>query len=574
MRSIDMKSKIIGVSIATMMMLSASEHNSSTATVGASGAGDSIFALEGNGGIDVEHYALSIQWDDKSGIIDANASLDIKSTQRLSRFNLDFHDLNISSLSIDGKACSYSRDGDELIITLPSVIESGSSFGLEVLYSGKPTAVKDAITSGWGSVKAGVEAVSEPISSKNWFPCNNYPKDKATYSINITVPKAYDVVSNGTPSEPTLDGDKKTFRFQTREPMSSYLAMVAIGHYDIEKLQTKGGIPIYNYFYKGMKEELKKPFVNEAKIIDFFAERFGKYPFASAGIVATDGESILAYETQTRSLFGTPTNERMVAHEIAHQWFGDFVSLSDWRESWLKEGFATYSSALWFEHTQGKKAMDAWVKGNFESLMGIQMLPKVGLGKLLKVFETKEKMIKAKDIEILINLGTNNKTNPTEMKAALALVPADGISNFNLDEVFSKVSFESFRLTFGKYVTFMNILDEKVSNDRPFEEIVSALAEAPESVKSMAQMYSSGVYVRGALAMHALRIKVGDEKFFAILKAYFKRFGNSHAGSKEFTQLAKEVSGEDLDSFFKAWLEDKLIPDIPEYGLFKKNYSK
>ena len=93
----------------------------------------------------------------------------------------------------------------------------------------------------------------------------------------------------------------------------------------------------------------------------FFSEKFGPYPFASAGIVSSQGESILAYETQTRSFFGTPTSEQMLAHEIAHQWFGDLVSLDEWKESWLKEGFATYSSALWFEHKQGPDLL--WKSG-------------------------------------------------------------------------------------------------------------------------------------------------------------------------------------------------------------------
>ena len=298
-------------------------------------------------------------------------------------------------------------------------------------------------------------------------------------------------------------------------------------------------------------------------------------PFASAGIVSAQGESILAYETQTRSFFGTPASEQMLAHEIAHQWFGDLVSLDEWKESWLKEGFATYSAALWFEHKQGKEYMGKWVKGTFESLMGIQRLPKVKMSKMLKAFEMKERLLSRKEVTKLIDMGTKGKTEAEVLKRALAHIPKEGISSYKLDAVFKELSFPYFDLTFNKYVDFMNILSGQPSdNSISFEDLVAALGEAPRDVQTLSQIYSSGVYSRGALAMHALRIKVGDTTFFNILRAYFKRYKNSHANSIDFEAIATEVSGENLDDFFKAWLEDKLIPDIPKYGLYKKNYAK
>jgi len=104
-------------------------------------------------------------------------------------------------------------------------------------------------------------------------------------------------------------------------------------------------------------------------------------------------------------------------------------------------------------------------------------------------------------------------------------------------------------------------------------ELVAMLGEAPRDVHSLDQIYSSGVYSRGALAIHALRTKVGDEKFFNIIQSYFKKYKNSHANSIDFEAIATEVSGENLDDFFHSWLEAKLIPDIPEYGIYKKNYA-
>jgi hypothetical protein len=175
----------------------------------------------------------------------------------------------------------------------------------------------------------------------------------------------------------------------------------------------------------------------------------------------------------------------------------------------------------------------------------------------------------------LIDMGTKGKTEAESLKRALAHIPKEGISSYKLDAVFNEMSFPYFDLTFNNYVDFMGIISgEKPNNSISFDDLVAALGEAPRDVQTLSQIYSSGVYSRGALAMHALRIKVGDTTFFNILRAYFKRYKNAHANSIDFEAIATEVSGENLDDFFKAWLEDKLIPDIPKYGLYKKNYAK
>jgi len=546
----------------------------STNTIGSSSIGDSIFNTEGNGGIDTTHYNLNIKWNSKTGAIDAVATVDITATQKLSAFSLDLHGLKVSSVKVDSVAVKYSRGKDKLMIVLPKTVVKNANFKVEVNYAGKPLTIENSVTSGWETVAEGATALGEPNSAKNWFPSNNHPKDKATYAFHITVPKSYDVVANGIPEETTETENLKTYNFKTREPMASYLTVIAIGHYDLEKLTAKDGTPLYNYYFKGMKEEDKKVFANEIEIMSFFSEKFGAYPFASGGFIASKGGSILAYETQTRSFFGTPTSEQMFAHEIAHQWFGDLVSLSNWKESWLKEGFATYSAALWFEHKQGEKSMDAWVKNSYESMMGIQKLPKAGLAELFKAFQTKERMMNAKEVTALIELGTKGKTDAQELKKALAHIHKEGISNYKLDVVLNEMSFPYFDLTFNQYSKFSDIIDGKTDNKSfDFEKLIANLASAPRSVSSLDQIYSAGVYTRGALAMHSLRLKVGDEKFFAILKEYFKRYKNSHAGSNDFEAIATQVSGENLDNFFKAWLEERLIPDMPEYGLFKKDYA-
>ena len=548
-----------------------------TTTIGAPSIGDSIFTTEGNGGIDVTAYDLDIHWDNKTEHIKGEATLNIKTTQKLSAFSLDFHGLKVTSITVDTVPVKFSRNKDKLLILLPKLLETDISFTLTVHYEGKPSEVseEESVSAGWHTVEEGARALSEPNSAKNWFPCNNHPRDKAVYTFHITVPKAYDVVANGMPQKSIHTKTSTTYQFKTREPMASYLTLISIGHYDREVLKAKDGTPIYNYYYKGIAQKDKEVFAQEAAIMEFFSKKFGPYPFASAGIVSAQGESILAYETQTRPFFGTPTSEQMLAHELAHQWFGDLVSLDEWKESWLKEGFATYSAALWFEHKQGKEYMGKWVKGTFESLMGIQRLPKGNMSKMLKAFEIKERILSSDEVIKLIDMGTKGKTEAKSLKRALAHIPKEGISSYKLDAVFKEMSFPYFDLIFNQYVDFMNIISgEKSENNISFDNLVATLGQAPRDVHTLSQIYSSGVYARGALAMHALRIKVGDTTFFNILRAYFTRYKNSHANSIDFEAIATEVSGENLDNFFKAWLEDKLIQDIPKYGLYKKNYAK
>ena len=547
----------------------------SDSTIGTVGIGDSIFPMEGNGGIDIQHYDLAITWDDKTGNIEAKATLDVKATQKLSAFNLDFHGLKIKSLTVDGEKSTFLREKDELSITLPHLVEKEGMFQVEVVYSGKPSHILDSIAYGWETSKDGVMALSEPNSAKNWFPNNNHPSDKASYTFHITVPKNFDVVANGTPQKTEVKHKTKTFHFTSREPMATYLTVIHIGQYDRVDSVTKSGIRVHDYFYRGISDEFKAMFSKENEILDFYAKIFVPYPFETAGVIVMKGNSILAYETQTRSTFGVPITEMKLAHEIAHQWFGDYVSLSSWKENWLKEGFANYAAALWMSH-KDETFMGKWVKGNYESMMGIQHYPKKGLENLLKVFEVKERMLSAKEVEALINVGTKGKTDASELKKALALVPKEGISNYQLDEVLALVSFKEFVLSIQPMRKFFSIIDgsKVIKDDRSFEEIVSLLALAPRSISEISTMYGGGSYDRGALAIHVLHKKVGDEIFYKILKTYFETYGNGHAGSDDFIDIANRVNGQNLDSLFRAWLENEMIPDMPEYGLYVKDYAK
>jgi len=476
---------------------------------------------------------------------------------------------------VDGTPASFRRQGDELTIQLPNPIPAGVAFEVLVAYHGVPEAMPDGITPGWENLESGAMVMSEPVSARNWLPCNDHPSDKARWSFRVRVPKPYSVAANGVPGKVEDHGDSRTFHFDAREPMATYLATVNIGEFEVEVSRGPGGVPIHNYFFKGATEAQKAPFQRYGEMLEFFSSRFGPYPFSSAGNIMHREKSGVALETQTRAIFGSRTSENTVVHEVAHQWFGDHVSLKWWNEIWLKEGFARYAEGLWQEHLHGRDALDLWVKNQFEALMGRQRLPKMGWADLEGFFQIPEARLDRAQVTRIIELGTNGRPDPGELEQALSLVPEKGLSNRELDKVLTLISFDHFDLTLRQYSELQSLLSGKVFDPDSvpsFDTTLAILASAPVKVKRLDQMYGSGVYGRAALAMHALRLRVGDERFFAILRAWFDRYGGGTATQADFRALASEISGEKLGALFHDWLDAELIPDLPQLGLRKADY--
>jgi Peptidase family M1 domain/RTX calcium-binding nonapeptide repeat (4 copies) len=170
----------------------------------------------------------------------------------------------------------------------------------------------------------------------------------------------------------SINGDTTTYLFEARDPMVSYLTTVNIyDGFDLETSTTANGVPIRNYFATGIPKEKLELFDLQPAMVDFFSQIFGDYPFELYGAVVVNAETGSALETQTLSIFGADILERedleeTIAHEVSHQWFGNHVALSDWKDIWLNESFATYSQGLWLEYSKGgQPALDEWVKDQY-----------------------------------------------------------------------------------------------------------------------------------------------------------------------------------------------------------------
>ncbi|OEJ52212.1 M1 family metallopeptidase [Streptomyces agglomeratus] len=344
---------------------------------GASGVRDPYFPRLGNGGYDVQHYTLTLDYAPRPGTVDrargadrtrradqggpagrltGTAKITARATQDLSAFNLDLHGLDVSSATVGGAEAAVSRAGNELTLRPDTELSEGETFTAVVRYSGDPATLVDADGSeeGWLTTVDGAVALGQPSGSMAWFPGNNHPSDKASYDITITVPKGLKAVSNGElKSERTRNG-RTTFAWHSGEPMASYLATVAIGAYETKTSRTPSGVPVYTAVDPTVAKSSAKVLATVPAVMEWATKAFGPYPFSSTGAIVERGnDSEYALETQTKPVFPGAPDQGLLVHELAHQWFGNSVTPKTWRDMWLNEGFATYAEWLWaedFEH--------------------------------------------------------------------------------------------------------------------------------------------------------------------------------------------------------------------------------
>ncbi|MCW2901645.1 MAG: Peptidase rane alanine aminopeptidase [Streptosporangiaceae bacterium] len=339
---------------------------------GAPSVGDPYTPGDGNGGYDVQHYDLKLRIDprDKAKTLDGVAELTAQATQALSRFDLDLSGLDVADVRVDGATARHRRKGEELIISPAKPLRRGARFTVTVRYSGTPKTINDPILQryGWVPTRDGVFIACQPSGAHTWFPANDHPSDKATFDFHITVPAGLTVIANGEPADGAGAGTPSprfaraasradtTTTWRVKEPMATYLATVDVGRFDVRTGKTPGGIPIISAVDPTVPSARIDQFnAKNAEITDAWVKLFGPYPFSSTGGIVDNADVAFALETQNRPLYGAfGSEETIMAHELAHQWFGDSVSLTTWKDIWLNEGFATYAEWIWAERSRGQ----------------------------------------------------------------------------------------------------------------------------------------------------------------------------------------------------------------------------
>ncbi|HEX6148951.1 M1 family metallopeptidase, partial [Nocardioides sp.] len=397
-------------------------------------------------------------------------TLTMRATQDLTSFSLDFL-LPVDRVTIDGRTVPHTRPRrHEVRITPRTTIPDGDRFRVRVEYAGFPARKWYAGESNWLAGRHEVVAMNQPHMAPWWFPSNDHPADKARMDIAITVPRGNQVFANGRPVSRRVHGKLVTHRWIAKEPMATYLAMFAAGKFQVDTGVRNGlrwRAVVSEQLPPGLRRDNMALMRRTPRVVARLEQDLGDYPFAQVGGLVTSLDVGFALENQTIPTYPAVGSSAtwLVVHELAHQWFGDSVTLRRWRDIWLNEGAATFMEIRWQE-THGGTAGADWMRGLYD-----------------------------------VTGGGN---------------------------------------------TFWDL----------------AIGDPGAS-----RIFDNRIYERGAMTFQALRNRVGEADFWAILQQWVADNRNGHGTRVEFQTLAETVSGEDLEGFFDEWLSSGRPADTVENGL-------
>lgn len=430
-------------------------------------SGDPYTPQSGDPRIRVEHYALALDYRVTTNRLSGTATIEGRAAEETRSVALDLVGLRASKVHVAGAKAAFRQSDRKLTVALPTPLAAGDPFSLTVAYAGAPRPRRSRWgTIGWEELEDGALVASQPTGAPTWFPCNDVPGDKATYRIELTTDPEYTVVA-GELRERTMRKGRRTWVFDSDVPTATYLVTVQIGKYAHKSLRL-GSAHGELHYPAAIAARVKADFAPLPRMMAVFEESFGPYPLPAYRVVVTPDELDIPLEAQGMGVFGENHIdgegglERLVAHELAHQWFGNSVGLHRWSDIWLNEGFACYAEWIWSERSGGPAA-DAKARAHH---------------------------------------------------ARLSKLPQDVV----------------------------------VGDPGPD------------------LMFDDRVYKRGALALHALRLTIGDEAFFGLLREWTARHRGATATTADFRVLAETVSGVPLAPLLHAWLDETALPALPGAG--------
>ncbi|WP_028476351.1 M1 family metallopeptidase [Nocardia sp. CNY236] len=327
---------------------------------------DEYLPQSGNAGYRVSRYDLELTYRVVGNRLAGRAAITAVTTAARPRFALDLDQaLSVSKVVVNGaKAAKFVHQRGKLLITPRDRIPAGGALVLVVHYQGIPKPVRGPWGDvGWEELGEGALVANQPNGAASWFPCDDHPSSKARYRISITTDSPYYAAANGTLVGKQTKASSTTWVYEQSEPMSSYLATVQIGPYRKYRLRSpRASVPMQAILPPALRVVFDHDFARQPQMLDVFEAAFGPYPFDEYTVVVTDDELDIPIEAQGMSIFGANHcdgrrgAERLVAHELAHQWFGNSLTIRQWRDIWLHEGFACYAEWIWSEAAGGPTA--------------------------------------------------------------------------------------------------------------------------------------------------------------------------------------------------------------------------
>jgi aminopeptidase N len=343
-------------------------------------AGDELYPELGSADLDVAHYDVQLDYDPASNELSGTVSIDVAVDRRTPQLAFDAVGLTVESVTVDGEPAEFDTTASELLVTPDIPVgpsRTGRPTNVEIAYRDQPGPADTtaSLPVGWFTTRRGAYVLNEPDGARSWLPSNDHPSDKATWRFAITVPAGTTAVANGTLVGERLDTDDSTWVWRQDDPMATYLVQLLVGDYRVLDGGRAAGVPIVNVALAADVERMQPYFDLTPPQMEFFERILGPYPLDGYGLAMSDSVPGLAMETQGRSLFsrsdfqgGEPgyIEHLLLAHELAHQWFGNAVTPAAWRDIWLNESFASYAQWLWLEEA-GLEDLEVVAQSNLEA---------------------------------------------------------------------------------------------------------------------------------------------------------------------------------------------------------------
>lgn len=447
----------------------------------------SVFAQTTFPGIDVQHYSFSIKLNDDNDTIKGRAAVTIKFLQDVPQVQLNLVKKNntgkgmlVSSVTENGNNLSFAQDSD--VVSIASPAKTNTTHTYTINYQGVPADGLIISTNKFG--KRTFFGDNWPNRAHNWLPCADYPSDKASLDFMVTAPDHYQVVSNGLKvEEKQLANQTKFTHWKETVPLPTKVMVIGVADFAIEQSGTVNGIPVYSYVFPENKTAGFKSYAYAPEILKYYIGKIGPYEFKKLANVQSktiyggmENSSAIFYDEK---LIGLKYDEELLAHEIAHQWFGDAVTEKSWQNLWLSEGFATYMTNCYLEHKYGTDTLK------------------------------KREMADRRKV----------------------------------------INFERERLT--------PVIDSAVKGN-------------------YVQLLNANSYEKGGWVLHMLRRKLGDTLFWKGIRAYYAKEEGANASTIDLRLAMEQVSGQNLEPFFKQWLYTSGHPELRvnwKYDADKKTVS-